>query len=96
MSTWTRFEKEATGNSEMSYCVEFSGAMHVFPSPFISSFCYHYVIFVITFKRQKRQKYQHLYEKLHASHSAREQEVADLKFTLQQTQQGILYTRNLH
>ncbi|KAK2547368.1 hypothetical protein P5673_032736 [Acropora cervicornis] len=38
-------------------------------------------------ERQKRQKYQHLYEKLHASHSAREQEVADLKFTLQQTQQ---------
>ncbi|XP_067040816.1 centriole and centriolar satellite protein OFD1-like isoform X3 [Acropora muricata] len=38
-------------------------------------------------ERQERQKYQHLYEKLHASHSAREQEVADLKFTLQQTQQ---------
>lgn len=38
-------------------------------------------------ENQKRQKYQHLYEELLTSYSALDQEVADLKLTLQQTQQ---------
>ncbi|XP_068718525.1 centriole and centriolar satellite protein OFD1-like isoform X2 [Montipora capricornis] len=36
---------------------------------------------------QKSHNYQHLYEELLASHSARSQEVAELKLSLQQTQQ---------
>lgn len=36
---------------------------------------------------QKSHNYQHLYEEMLASHSARSQEVAELKLSLQQTQQ---------
>lgn len=43
-------------------------------------------------KCQKRLKYQQLYEETLTSQTALNQEIADLKLTLQQTQQGIIFT----
>ena len=52
------------------------------------------LLVVFVFKCQKSHNYQHLYEEMLASHSARSQEVAELKLSLQQTQQGISIFQN--
>ena len=47
--------------------------------------------FASTLQCQKRLNYQKLYEEALTNQSALNQEIADLKLTLQQTQQGITF-----